>query len=90
MFQFSFQDLKNRVSLAYILAQKKRVFRYSGKSGTIHFSNFPYRHKKLQTSAFTALGLQILSFIRHGNYLNRQDSPTFTTGTATSSDVLSP
>ena len=69
---------------------KKARFSHSGKSGTIHFSNFPYRHKKLQTSAFTALGLQILSFIRHGNYLNRQDSPTFTTGTATSSDVLSP
>ena len=90
MFQFAFQDLKNRGSLAYILAQKKRVFLTPEKAALPIFITFHTGIKKLQTSAFTALGLQILSFIRHGNYLNRQDSPTFTTGTATSSDVLSP
>ena len=90
MFQFSFQDLKNRVSLAYIPTQKSAFFDTPEKAAVFIFVTFHTGIKKLQTSAFTALGLQILSFIRHGNYLNRQDSPTFTTGTATSSDVLSP
>lgn len=90
MFQFSFQDLKKRVSLAYIPTQKSAFFDTPEKAALSILVTFHTGIKKLQTSAFTALGLQILSFIRHGNYLNRQDSPTFTTGTATSSDVLSP
>ena len=47
MQEFSFQDLKNRVSLAYILAQKKRVFLTPEKAALPIFITFHTGIKKI-------------------------------------------